>query len=60
LFLTIAFVFAFKTFSISSFAQQNYSNPRAANGKLAFKLSFKSKAIEIEAPQAVLPNSVLK
>jgi hypothetical protein len=41
-------------------AQQNYSNPRAANGKLACKLSFKSKAIEVEAPQAVLPNSVLK
>jgi hypothetical protein len=44
----------------SSFAQQNYSNPRAANGKLLCKLSFKSKAIEVEAPQAVLPNSVFE
>jgi hypothetical protein len=32
---------------------------RAANGKLV-KLSFKSKAIEIEAPQSVLPNWFLK
>jgi apocytochrome f len=30
------------------------------NGKLACKLSFKSKAIEVEAPQAVLPNSVFE
>jgi apocytochrome f len=48
-----------RVISISSFAQQNYSNPRA-NGKLACKLSFKSKAIEVEAPQAVLPNSVFE
>ena len=41
------------------FAQQNYSNPRAANGKLACaNCHLNEKAIEIEAPQAVLPNSV--
>ena len=41
------------------FAQQNYSNPRAANGKLACaNCHLNQKAIEIEAPQAVLPNSV--
>jgi hypothetical protein len=32
--LTIAFLCS-RVISISSFAQQNYSNPRAANGKLA-------------------------
>jgi len=41
------------------FAQQNYSNPRAANGKLACaNCHLNQKSIEIEAPQAVLPNSV--
>lgn len=41
------------------FAQQNYSNPRAANGKLACaNCHLNEKAIEIEAPQSVLPNSV--
>merc|ERR1712127_722463 len=41
--------------------QQNYSNPRAANGKLACaNCHLNQKAIEIEAPQAVLPNSVFE
>jgi apocytochrome f len=49
-----------RVISISSFAQQNYSNPRAA-GKLACaNCHLNQKAIEVEAPQAVLPNSVLK
>jgi apocytochrome f len=43
------------------FAQQNYSNPRAANGKLACaNCHLNQKAIEIDAPQAVLPNSVFE
>jgi apocytochrome f len=43
------------------FAQQNYSNPRAANGKLACaNCHLNQLAIEIEAPQAVLPNSVFE
>merc|ERR1711937_994609 len=43
------------------FAQQGYSNPRAANGKLACaNCHLNQKAIEIEAPQAVLPNSVFR
>jgi len=43
------------------FAQQNYSNPRAANGKLACaNCHLNQKAIEIEAPQAILPNSVFE
>jgi len=43
------------------FAQQGYANPRAANGKLACaNCHLNQKAIEIEAPQAVLPNSVFE
>ena len=43
------------------FAQQGYSNPRAANGKLACaNCHLNQKAIEIESPQAVLPNSVFE
>lgn len=43
------------------FAQQNYSNPRAANGKIACaNCHLNQKAIEVEAPQAVLPNSVFE
>ena len=43
------------------FAQQNYSNPRAANGKIACaNCHLNQKAIEIEAPQAVLPNSIFE
>ena len=43
------------------FAQQNYSNPRAANGKLACaNCHLNQKAIEVESPQAVLPNSVFE
>ena len=43
------------------FAQQNYSNPRAGNGKLACaNCHLNQKAIEVEAPQAVLPNSVFE
>ena len=43
------------------FAQQGYANPRAANGKLACaNCHLNQKAIEIEAPQAVLPNTVFE
>ena len=43
------------------FAQQGYSNPRAANGKLACaNCHLNQKAIEVEAPQAVLPDSVFE
>nr|YP_010595040.1 apocytochrome f [Paralia sulcata]WAJ57775.1 apocytochrome f [Paralia sulcata] len=43
------------------FAQQGYANPRAANGKLACaNCHLNQKAIEVEAPQAVLPNTVFE
>ena len=60
--LTIAFGFCVQdSAAYPIFAQQNYSNPRAANGKLACaNCHLNQKAIEIEAPQAVLPNSVFE
>lgn len=63
--LTIAIsLFSFSVencFAYPVFAQQGYSNPRAANGKLACaNCHLNQKAIEIEAPQAVLPNSVFE
>lgn len=63
--LTIAIsLFGFcieKSSAYPVFAQQGYSNPRAANGKLACaNCHLNQKAIEIEAPQAVLPNSVFE
>jgi len=63
--LTIAIsVFGFyieNSFAYPVFAQQGYANPRAANGKLACaNCHLNQKAIEIEAPQAVLPNSVFE
>jgi len=63
--LTIAIsVFGFSienSLAYPVFAQQGYSNPRAANVKLACaNCHLNQKAIEIEAPQAVLPNSVFE
>jgi apocytochrome f len=63
--LTIALsLFSFSienSFAYPVFAQQGYSNPRAANGKLACaNCHLNQKAIEIEAPQAVLPNSIFE
>ena len=49
------------SFAYPVFAQQGYSNPRAANGKLACaNCHLNQKGIEIEAPQGVLPNSVFE
>jgi apocytochrome f len=63
--LTIAIsLFGFcveNSFAYPVFAQQGYANPRAANGKLACaNCHLNQKSIEIEAPQAVLPNSVFE
>ena len=60
--LTVGFgLFVQDSSAYPVFAQQNYSNPRAANGKLACaNCHLNQKAIEIEAPQAVLPNSVFE
>jgi len=63
--LTIAInIFGFcieDSFAYPVFAQQNYANPRAANGKLACaNCHLNQKAIEVETPQAVLPNTVFE
>jgi apocytochrome f len=43
------------------YAQQGYSNPRAANGKIACaNCHLAEKAVEIESPQAVLPDSIFE
>ena len=64
IFLLYVNIFTFspeKTLAYPVFAQQNYSNPRAANGKLACaNCHLNQKAIEIETPQAVLPNSIFE
>ena len=67
LLFTLAFAINIFGFSVEKssaypvFAQQNYSNPRAANGKLACaNCHLNQRAIEVEAPQAVLPNSVFE
>lgn len=43
------------------YAQQAYTNPRAANGRIACaNCHLAEKPIEVEAPKAVLPNSVFE
>lgn len=43
------------------FAQQNYKNPREANGRLVCaNCHLASKPVELEIPQAVLPDSVFE
>jgi apocytochrome f len=67
--LLIVFSFAFGTlgFFVAEstaypvYAQQGYSNPRAANGKIACaNCHLAEKPVEIETPQAVLPDSVFE
>jgi apocytochrome f len=67
LLFTLTIAISFFGFSVENsyaypvFAQQNYANPRAANGKLACaNCHLNQKAIEIESPQAVLPNTVFE
>jgi apocytochrome f len=63
---TIAIVFGFSIFAPNSnaypiFAQQNYENPREANGRLVCaNCHLAQKPTEIEVPQAVLPNTVFE
>jgi apocytochrome f len=43
------------------YAQQNYSNPREANGRLVCaNCHLAQKPVELEVPQAVLPNTVFE
>nr|QKN19228.1 cytochrome f [Eudorina cylindrica] len=43
------------------FAQQNYANPREANGRIVCaNCHLAQKPVEIEVPQAILPNTVFE
>ena len=43
------------------FAQQNYANPREANGRIVCaNCHLAQKSVEIEVPQSVLPDSVFE
>merc|ERR1712023_553718 len=43
------------------YAQQAYTNPRGANGRIVCaNCHLAQKSVEIETPQAVLPNSVFE
>ena len=64
IFITIVFL---NLISISSaqafpiFAQQNYSNPREANGRIVCaNCHLAQKPVEIEVPQSVLPDTVFE
>lgn len=66
--LTKLLVCIFLTFSLSDqvlaypiFAQQNYGNPREANGRIVCaNCHLAQKGVEIEVPQAVLPDTVFE
>lgn len=67
LFITITFIFSALSFSVEEskaypvYAQQGYLNPRAANGKIACaNCHLAEKPVEIETPQAVLPDSLFE
>ena len=63
--LMVSFIFDF-TFSSKAnaypvFAQQNYANPREANGRIVCaNCHLAQKNVEIEVPQAVLPDTVFE
>ncbi len=43
------------------YAQQNYQNPREANGRIVCaNCHLAQKPVEIEVPQAILPNTVFE
>nr|YP_009519462.1 Apocytochrome f [Rhipiliopsis peltata]AYC65464.1 Apocytochrome f [Rhipiliopsis peltata] len=49
------------TFAYPIFAQQNYENPREANGRIVCaNCHLAQKPVELEVPQAVLPDTVFE
>ena len=59
--LLTASLFSQSTFAFPIYAQQAYANPREANGRIACaNCHLAQKPVEIESPQAVLPNSVFE
>jgi len=48
-------------YSYPVFAQQNYANPREANGRIVCaNCHLAQKSVEIEVPQSVLPDTVFE
>ncbi len=61
LFFTIFNIYLDKSYAYPIYAQQVYTNPRAANGKIACaNCHLAEKPIEIETPQAVLPDTIFE
>jgi apocytochrome f len=59
--LLISFNIGISAHAYPIFAQQNYANPREANGRLVCaNCHLAQKPIEIEVPQAVLPDTVFE
>ena len=62
--ITIIFcnlIWASSTQAFPIFAQQNYSNPREANGRIVCaNCHLAQKPVEIEVPQSVLPDTVFE
>ena len=65
----LGFLFSLSSFAVISqpvfafpiYAQQAYENPREANGRIACaNCHLAQKPVEIETPQAVLPNSIFE
>ena len=59
--LVSTFFFSSATHAYPIFAQQNYANPREANGRIVCaNCHLAQKPVEIEVPQAVLPDTVFE
>lgn len=60
---SLAFIFGFSqnVNAYPIFAQQNYENPREANGRIVCaNCHLAQKSVELEVPQAVLPDTVFE
>ncbi len=59
--LSLGFLFTTSASAYPIFAQQNYENPREANGRIVCaNCHLAQKPVEIEVPQAVLPDTVFE
>lgn len=57
----VGLFFVSESYAYPIFAQQNYENPREANGRLVCaNCHLAQKPVEIEVPQAVLPDTVFE
>ena len=61
LLITSVFISSQASFAFPIYAQQAYANPREANGRIACaNCHLAQKPVELESPQAVLPNSIFE